>query len=258
MLAATITTLQCATTRDARAQQAVNPRDAKRAKELFKQSEDAYRGGRLDEAVRLLNEAYALDPKPVLQYNLARAYEAQGDVPRAIDAYKSYLDHDPRAPDRGALEQRVATLERQQREKEELEKKRASASQVPAPTATPSATPAATAKSDAAPARGPSPVPWIAAGLGAASIGAGVALGAAARGKHDQATSEPSALAATDLQSSAERLALGANIALVAGGAIAAAGIVIGIVDLTRGAPAKKSGLRVDVGPSGATIRGAF
>src|SRR5687768_16378204 len=57
---------------------------AKRARELFKKSDESYRAGRFQEAIDLLSEAFRLDPKPVLLYNIARAYEGLGDTPRAI------------------------------------------------------------------------------------------------------------------------------------------------------------------------------
>jgi tetratricopeptide (TPR) repeat protein len=195
-----------------------------RARELFKKSAQSYREGKLEEAIDLLNEAYRLDPKPVLLYNLARAYEGLGDTPRAIEGYRRYLEEDPAAADRGALEQRIATLERQQREREALE--RAAAERAAAPK-----------EKSAAPAPdqagGPSPAPWVVAGIGAAGVGAGLVLGALARGRHEDAVSEDSALRALELQSQAESWATGATVALIVGGAVAAGGVIWGIVDLT-------------------------
>ena len=81
-----------------------------RAAELFKKASESYRQGRFQEAVTQLEEARTLDPQPVLTYNLARAYEGLGDLPKAADAYERYLHDDPNAPDRGSIEQRVATL----------------------------------------------------------------------------------------------------------------------------------------------------
>ena len=84
-----------------------------RAAELFEASAEAYRTGGFAEAARLLEEAYALHPLPVILYNLARAYESDGEYARAIQAYERYLADDPDASDRGAIERRIETLRAQ-------------------------------------------------------------------------------------------------------------------------------------------------
>ncbi len=99
------------------------PNPAKAA-ELFKSSAEAYRQGNFKGTVDLLKEAYALDPQPVMLYNLGRAYEGLGDVDAAMDAYKRYLQADPKAPDRPSIEQRIATLQRTKDERSSLEKQR--------------------------------------------------------------------------------------------------------------------------------------
>ena len=56
------------------------------AAELFRESAEAYRAGEFARAVELLEQAYAIEPAPVLQYNLARALEGMGDLDGAIRA----------------------------------------------------------------------------------------------------------------------------------------------------------------------------
>jgi tetratricopeptide (TPR) repeat protein len=220
----------------------------KRARELFKKSDESYRAGRFQEAIDLLAEAYALDPKPVLLYNQARAYEGLGDTRRAIDAYRRYLDADPSANDRGALEQRIATLERQVQEREVLERQRDAAARSKKEEPPPSPAPQAE--------RPPSAVPWIVAGVGLASVGGGVVLGVLASGKHDDAVEEPRAEPALELQGQAEDFALVANVMLIAGGVVAAGGTIWGIVDA---AGSSSSGdVRVGVAPHGIAITGSF
>ena len=82
------------------------------AVDLFQQSRAAYRDGHFKEAADLLQRAYAVEPAPILLYNLARAYEGLGDLPHAIDAYQRYLKESPDAKDRGATEERIRTLTR--------------------------------------------------------------------------------------------------------------------------------------------------
>ena len=187
--------------------------DVKRAQSLFTESEKRYREGRFQDAVDLLNEAYRLDPSPVLLYNIARAYESLGDSGHAIDAYRKYLESDPKAADRGAIEQRLATLERQQRAQEQADRP------APPPVFVPSPEPA--------PAPPPNPVPWIVAGVGVAGLGAGIVLGVLAKSKHDAANEGE--IASADIEganATADRLATSANIAFVMGGALALGGVV--------------------------------
>src|SRR5690606_35346285 len=98
--------------------------DRKRALELFKESKQLYQEGRFRDAIERLEQAYALAPEPVLLYNLGRAFESSGELERAIDAYRRYLDEEPNAPDRGAISARIDTLERQLKERQALERQR--------------------------------------------------------------------------------------------------------------------------------------
>jgi tetratricopeptide (TPR) repeat protein len=90
---------------------------------LFERSEAAYRAGRFAEAADLLVEAYRLKKEPILLYDLARAYEGLGDLPRAIATYERYLAAAPLAKNRDGIVQRIATLRAQVREREELERR---------------------------------------------------------------------------------------------------------------------------------------
>src|SRR4051812_34911731 len=80
--------------------EAANPNKT-HAAELFKKSADAYLRGDFGQAIALLDEAYALDPQPVLIYNKARAHEGLGHVDEAIALYEKYLVEEPASPDRG-------------------------------------------------------------------------------------------------------------------------------------------------------------
>ena len=95
--------------------------DRDRAIELYQASQESYAGGRFEEAAVYLEEAYRLDPAPILLYNLARARESAGDTELALEAYRRYLDETPEADDRAAVEARIAALERQLEERAQLE-----------------------------------------------------------------------------------------------------------------------------------------
>ena len=202
---------------------AAQPEDKRRAVELFEQSEELYRAGEMERAEALLNEAYELDPNPVLQYNLGRLYEALGKLEQAAKAYRLFLEGTPDAPDRGALERRIATLEKQIAEREALQRQREEAQhQEPAPPP-PQPTPPP-------PDSGPGVAPWIVSGVGAALIvGAGV-TGLLARRAHDDAVEDASFQGAKDSQDRAETLATVANIGFVVGGTALAVGVGWGVL----------------------------
>ena len=193
----------------ARADDASSASDA-RALELFEKSEAAYDAGRFADAIALLRESYALKKEPVLLYNMGRSYEGLGDIGAAAEAYEGFLRAQPRTPDRGALERRIATLRRQLAEKEALKKK---ASQRPA--------------------RSPSAVPWVVAGVGAAGLVTGAVIGVMAGQRNDDAKTEPTYVTAEHLHSQAVTFTKVANISFIAGGVLLAAGVVWGILDVS-------------------------
>jgi len=205
-----------------------------RAVAVFEESEKRYREGKFKEAVDLLLEAYRLSPEPPLLYNLGRAYEGMGDLERARDAYRRYLDADRGASDRGAIEQRIATLTRQLDERAALQRQRDAAARGPA-------------AAPATEAAGPSPVPWIIAGAGGAALAAGVVFGILTRSKHADAVDEKAQTKARSLQDDADTFATVANVAFVGGGVLAAGGIAWGLVDLATSRP-RGVGAMVTVG----------
>lgn len=208
--------------------------DKARAAELFQKSAGAYLKGDFAKAIVLLDEAYALDPQPVLVYNLARAHEGLGHLDESISLYEKYLEQDPTSADRGAIEQRLATLKKQrdekaalakekvavEKERQQVEKERqqVEAEEKPKPR---------------------SVGPYIVGGVGVATVVTGVIFGALAKGKESDAQAEPVQTTAIDLRDSGKGLATASNITLVIGGALVAAGVVWWILDTPR---AKKRG----------------
>ena len=86
------------------------------ARAHFGRGETAYRQGDYDAAIREWTAAYQLDPRPLIQFNLAQAYERMGrleDAARALDNYLQAADpSDPQQGDararRAALQQRLS------------------------------------------------------------------------------------------------------------------------------------------------------
>jgi tetratricopeptide (TPR) repeat protein len=231
-----------------------------RAADLFKASVEAYRGGDFERTVALLNEAYTLDPQPVILYNLGRAYEGLGNGEAAIDAYDRYLKADPKATDRASIEQRVATLQRQRDEKKNLESQRDQErlrAQVAAEEQR-RAEARAKQRTQEAP-RSRSVAPYIVAGLGAAGLVAGAAFGLVANSKHDNAASERVQQTAIDQQDSAKSLATISTISFIAGGVLLAGGVTWWLLDTP---PKKTQGsaptTRVGVSPSFVSLVRSF
>jgi tetratricopeptide (TPR) repeat protein len=202
-----------------------------KAQELFKKSAEAYRRGDFKESIALLQEAYRLHPDPVLLYNLGRAYDGIGDRVAARDAYTRYVKDDPNAPDRGAIEQRIVTLQREideksaaekqqqddqaRREKEEADRKKREEDQK------------AEEQRRAADQGGKRSIfPYVVMGVGAAGLVNGAVFGVLSGSAHDDAKKEPVQTKAIDDQNNAKTFATVANVSFIAGGALVVGGAV--------------------------------
>lgn len=214
-----------------------------RAVVLFEESETLYNQGEFVEAAALLRRAYALHADPTLLFNLGRALEGAGDLDGAIDAYARYLATAEDPPDRGAVEGRLATLRAQ---RDALAGGgRDEAREAPEP---PTTSPGGGGGVEVA--------PWIVAGGGVLVLGTAIVLGVVSQDLGSQAAVEPVQADAVALHADAETFALAANVLYVAGGVIAAAGAVWGIVSLTSGDGGSQASLRF--GPGSIALAGRF
>lgn len=220
------------------------------AVDLFQQSRAAYRDGHFKEAADLLQRAYAVEPAPILLYNLARAYEGLGDLPHAVDAYQRYLKESPDAKDRGATEERIRTLTRQIEDRTKLEQERERERE--------RARRAEQEQRDAPPPRPVSPVPWIVAGVGVATVGVGAAFGLMAVGTHKDAENARAQTDVDEKRRQAQTQATIANVCFVAGGVVAAGGIAWGLVSLKASSRAHAPSAEAWLGPASVGVRGAF
>jgi tetratricopeptide (TPR) repeat protein len=216
---------------------AADPAAVERGLELAKQAASAYKEGRFAEAIALYEQAHAVHPDPITLHNLGRCQEALGssilgDIeperadPHALrDAaarfrsanasYRRFLEAEPDTPSRQAVEQRIRALDTQIKLLEDIARPR----EEPAPAPEPD--PARVA------------APWIVAGLGGATLIAGVVMAVLAKGRegdaNDPATSGEDAAAAAD---DARTFSTTANVLFAVGGAVALAGATWGFVDL--------------------------
>jgi len=210
-----------------------------RAEDLFAASMDAYRRGDFKGAIELLEKVYAMDPEPSILYNMGRAYEGLGDLPKAIDHYKRFLDQSPHARDRGALEQRITTLERQLADRAALESQRDQERQRAEQEARERAAKEAElekARKEAAdaPPKRRSPMPFVLGGLGLVGVGVGAVFGVMASSSHSDALSERQQEKASDLDATANSQATIANIGFIAGGVLLATGVTWWLLDGKR------------------------
>ncbi len=224
---------------------------------LYRQSTEAYDGGRFQEAADLLLRAYALRNEPVLLFNLARAYEGMGDLRKAVDAYRGYLAGDPAASDRRSVEQRVATLERQLEERASLEKQRDDA-RAKAERERRTADEDARRRDAAESIQRPTVIPWVLAGVGVAGLAAGVVLGVLSRSHYLDASSEPYADPARRKYGTAQAYATAANVAFVVGGAMTATGIAWEIVRVAAPGKSARPHAAVSVGPASLLLEASF
>lgn len=222
-----------------------------RAAELFQKSAGAYLKGDFARAIALLDEAYALDPQPVLVYNLARAHEGLGHLDESISLYEKYLSQDPTSADRGAIEQRVTTLKRQRDEKLALAKEKAAVETEK------ERVERERARQEADDRPKPRSVaPYIVGGVGVASVVTGAIFGAMASGKESDAQAEPVQTTAIDLRDSGKSFATISNITFIAGGALVAAGVVWWILDTPKSKRRGAVGPRVGIGPGFVSLGG--
>ena len=219
----------------ARADAAVSAKDQKKAADLFKKAVDAYRKGDFQTTVDLLTQAYTLDPQPVLVYNLARAHEGLGNTDAAIEAYEKFLAQDPKAADRGAIEQRLTTLRRQRDERIAAQKAR-DADQNRANNPPPK--PTAQEQQPPPPEPKRSVLPIVVGGVGVALLGVGTVTGLLARSSESDANAERTQDRAIEQRDSAESLAAVSTFTFISGGVLLASGFAWYVLD----SPSKKTG----------------
>jgi tetratricopeptide (TPR) repeat protein len=229
------------------------------AAELAARAKATFDRGEFQEATVLLQQAYALEPTSALLYNLGRAYQQGGDKAKAIEAYERYLAQAGHPADEGAVSATIAQLRGEIRHDEEVrsEAERLAAREAAAQA---EANRRAALRVESPPPQVQTPArragPWIVAGLGAAGVATGAVLGGLALAQHASAENAPGVASAMSEQGKASSLATGANVAFVAGGVVAAAGVVWGLLDLRASIHQRE--VTASVGLGTATVRLEF
>ena len=81
------------------------------AKRLYGNGVKAYKSKKYEEAATLFLEAYSLDPRANLLYNIAIAHKDAGDYLKAQGFYRRYLEEMPEARNRGEVEAAIEDLQ---------------------------------------------------------------------------------------------------------------------------------------------------
>lgn len=94
--------------------------NVERARNLFDVGSAAYTDGRYIVAAKAFEAAYALAPRPALLFSVGQSYRLQWDIEqipvyleRALSAYRSYLERDPKGRRRTDAAEHIDFLERQ-------------------------------------------------------------------------------------------------------------------------------------------------
>jgi hypothetical protein len=83
------------------------------AKAHFASGEAKYKAGDYEGAIADFMAADALVPSPILAFNIALCHEKLGRLEDAIRLYNDYMGRRPDAPNRAAVESKIAELQRQ-------------------------------------------------------------------------------------------------------------------------------------------------
>jgi len=232
------------------------------ARARFEQALSLYQEGSFAEAARVFEQAYSLSPQPELLHNIYLAYRDLGDLPRAADALRRYLEVEDDLTDeeRRILTHRLAALDAAVAEAEAE----------PTPEPTPEPPPLAEPLPDPVvetpvvtpppPERDP---PWgavVGYSLAAAGLVTTAVTGGLALSERSELESRCAPTCSDDDVSSMSALGVAADVGLGVAGAGAVVGTVLLVLWLVEGDPSPD--VAVDASPvrGGAvvTVRGAL
>ena len=201
----------------------LSAKDEERGRELYDNGVSLYNEGRYEQAVLAWQAGYDLTKRPGFLYNISNAYERLGKYDEALDTLAVYRAF-AKTSEREVIERRITSLEQRRNELKTVE------------TAS-SSTPSAAGIDRKAQGRKNGAVPGITlATVGVLAVGSGVWLGQRSRtasGEVEQLCDErPDGawLCPAGAQASlrdARNFALGSDIAMIGGGALAVTGFIL-------------------------------
>lgn len=228
-------------------------RGSSKATQLAKEAERLYSAGHYLDAAEQLKQAWAIEPKPVYLFNLARAYDQAGELEQAMSAYKQLTEAegvDAQLFTRAnlAIDRLKALMGKQEADRltQELERKRLEKESVEARSRADAESAVAQKKirelqeaqrqdeerrlRQERQARGRSSgrrvAAWVLGGLAVAGLGVGVGLGVSANGSRGAFVTATTLEQKKRLDGQAHTEALAADIAFGAA-AVAAVGAIL-------------------------------
>jgi tetratricopeptide (TPR) repeat protein len=87
------------------------------AKKHFELGKAYYKQSEYDKAIDEFQKAYSLYPHSVILYNIAQAYEKEGNIPMALRFFREYLRASPNAEDKNIILISIQNLEKKLQEK---------------------------------------------------------------------------------------------------------------------------------------------
>lgn len=255
--------------------------DEARFERLVMDATTAFGSGEFEKAIELAEQAYSIRKDPQLLHNIARAHEALGNLDRAIEHYRRYLDA-PEAKNVEVVKGRILALETQLGERIRLEGERLEAKGeresaraayrkylVTLPAARDRAEierrihdlgrplPLRKRELDTRPAETrTNPWPLVTIGAGLLVVGAGGAFAVLSRNKYDDAENARDGEQTVALTDDGDRYTDYANVAFIAGGVIVAGGVTWWLLkpDVKQSSPR----VGMELAPFQARITGRF
>jgi tetratricopeptide (TPR) repeat protein len=205
------------------------------ARQHFEFGRTFYDSGRFQQAAEEFEAAYKLSNRPQLLYNVYVAKRDAGELPKAIEALRAYLDKVPDAPDRVNLKARLESLEAQQQRQDAQEARIAEAQAAQQKQPAPQRTRIE---------RKRSVVPYVLLGTGGAlllgSVATGVIALKGAKDLDDRCGGNNCPSTEEDKVNSTKTLAITTDVLWAVGGAAAVTGMVLfltGALDSEREVP---------------------
>ena len=231
---------------------------------LTEQASQKFRDKDYEAAIALFERAYALNPEPNILFNIGRIYEEAGKLDDAIIYYEKFIA-DPQVD----LESKQKALRRRDlareiveiRKKDEERRRAEAAAKEPTPPPTTDTPPPTTdtpppTTEDPHPPRSRNlrPLGYTLMGTGAAALIAGGVVGGLAKGHERDFHNATSLQAAGDAKAAALRLAPAADGLFIAGGILAAAGVVLLLLPQNRKGASRDRAVVPHLGPGQAGI----
>ena len=254
------------------------------AQRYYKLGEELYNRSAYEEALAQFKKSFEYSQKPALLYNMARCYESLGRHEKAAEFYSRYLKHNP--PNAKMIQVRITNLQRLAQRK-----KQPQPVPQPAPLPKPASQPVAQPKpqpiiaqpkpqpiiaqpviqpiiAQPKPQPGQEPAPksrsmwiagWTMVGVGGAGLIAGLVLGGLAADKASWLEDQSASLKVEyadikDEEALGRSLQTGQIVGLAAGGAIAATGVVLLILDSRKKPAERRAWLAPAISPEGALV----